>query len=98
MTIRRAGDACFATRGGECQGEELLVTVAAEAEASGVIDAIFGLEVEDDPLALAEHEEDASPEASGPEKHVLTVVVANDHSHFSGRIVYLDDTLHGPGV
>ncbi len=86
------------TPGRERVREELLVTVAAEAEASSVIDAIFGLEVEDDPLALAEHEEDASPEASGPEKHVLTVVVANDHSHLSGRIVYLDDTLHGPGV
>ncbi len=98
MTIRRAGEACFAIRGGECQGEELLVTVAAEAEASGVIDTIFGLEVEDDPLALAEHEEDASSEASGPKEHARTVVVANDHSHFGGRIVYLDDTLHGQGV
>ena len=98
MTIRRADDACFATRGGECQGEESLVTVAAEAEASGVIDAIFALEVEDDALALAQHEEDASPEASGPEKHGRTVVIADDHSHFGGRIVYLDDTLHEPGV
>ena len=74
------------------------VAVAAEAESGRVVDALFRLELEDHSLPLAEHEKDASFEASGAEVDGLPVVVANNYAHFSGWIVDLDDTLHGTEV
>ena len=79
-------------------GPKCSVAVTAETEAGCVFDTLFALEVEDDTLALAEHKEDASLQASRTEVDLLPVVVAHDDAYFSGRIVNLNNTLHGPAV
>jgi GTP-dependent phosphoenolpyruvate carboxykinase len=55
------------------------------------------VEVEHDPLALTEHAEQRAVDGVGGEVVLGEVGVADDHALARGRVVGLDDALHGRG-
>ena len=56
------------------------------------------VEVEDDPLALAQHAEDRAPQRIGGEVVLGEVGVAHDDAVAGARVVGLDDALHRAGL
>ena len=71
-----------------------LVPVAPEPEALGVIDAVFGFEIEVHALTLSQHPEDAARQRPGAKKHLLSIVLADDDAYPGLGVIYLNNALH----
>jgi len=82
---------------GGCQGVDEHEVGSADAESLGVALATAFVDVEDDPLTLPEHSEDAALQAAGLEVDLGSVLVEDDHPEAGLRVVDLDDALHRGG-